>query len=236
MKIPHETFECQQCELSPCVPCVERDFAQLPEHTLLQENDPRYGKWLWEDKQKFKEWFGDDVDPVEHGRHQAEHVAIPLIEHQEKYGNSFTWREAKLLVMSNIVHDYHEGITGDLPAPEKTEEFHALELEANQHILDKFLDKALTNDIRKVMGDFEGKTVVGRAFNAIENLGYFETGIKAWYFKDHPALSAEEKGKSYSMGLNVVRASVQSLEAYRQEFPYVDYQLFTHRRALREIC
>jgi len=232
----HEFMDCDNCELSPCVPCVEENFQQLPEYTLLEANDPRYGKWLWTDKQKFREWFGDDVDPVEHGRHQAEHVAIPFIEKQNhEGGQDFTDREAKLLVLTNLVHDYHEGVTGDIPAPEKTEDFHKHELRVNQEILNKFMDGFLVADIEKVMGDFEGKTMIGRAFNAIENLGYFETGLKAWYSRHHPALSMEEAGKTYAMGSVVVPAATNALQKYREEFPYVDYQLYTHRGALREL-
>lgn len=237
MKINHELLDCGGCELSPCAPCVIEDFQQLPEYHLLQANDPRYGKWLWDNKQKFREWFGDDVDPVEHGRHQAEHIAIPLIEYQNREGGQmFTDREAKLLVLTNLVHDYHEGITGDLPAPDKTEDFHKMELRANQEIISKFMDGFLVMDIEKVMGDFEGKTFVGRAFNAVENLGYFETGIKAWLFKDHPALSVEERGKCYAMGNQVISASVEALEPYRNEFPYVDKVLWDCRKIVREVC
>ena len=236
MRIPHETFECQNCEQAPCVPCVQTEFSQLPEHTLLEANDPRYGNWLWENKEKFREWFGDDVDPVEHGRHQAEHIAIPLIEYQNREGGQmFTDREAKLLVLTNLVHDYHEGITGDLPAPDKTEDFHKMELRANQEIISKFMDGFLVMDIEKVMGDFDNKTFVGRAFNAVENLGYLETGLKAWYVRNHPALTLEEAGKSFAMGSTVIKGAYKSLQPYREEFPYVDHVIFTHRGAMREL-
>lgn len=209
---------------------VHLEFAKLEECALLGNNPPRYHGFLWEDVDRFREYFGPDVDPIEHGRHQAETVAIPFVE-----ADYFTVEEGNLLVLTNLVHDYHEGVTGDILYPDKTVESDRAELEVSQNILKKFMTPELVEQIGKVMGDFEGETRLGRAFSAIEQIGYCTTGLKAWRGRSRQDFTPEERGKCYSMGKNVVQGSSEALEGYQKEFPYVSKFLHNNYKSILQV-
>lgn len=232
----HELLGCGGCEVAPCAPCVEENFEATEAYSLLIENDPRYANWMWEDKQKMMEWFGDDLDPVRHGRHQAEHVAIPLIEYNDRFPyQAFTEEQARTLVLTNVVHDYHEGITGDIPHPDKTRESDLHELALNHEIVKEITNDEIAAQVKEVMGDFDGNTFVGRAFKAGELVGYLKTGLHAWHLRRHEGLTAEERGKCYAMGFSVTRKAAQELQKYREEFPYVDHVLNFNHKYIEEI-
>lgn len=232
---------CTNCETDRCVPCVVDDAINSEEGQLLMQNPPRYGDFMWHNEDRFRNYMGNDVDPLMHGPYQAVNVAIPMIEAQNsnlRY-EPFTKVEAKLLVMAHVVHDFHEGLTGDIPAPQKTEQTALSELEINQQVVSKILGLSVEHpfmtDLKQIMGDTQGHTKLGRAFNVSEQIGYFQTGLKAWSLKDHQKLTPAERAESKRMGHDVVIYSYQKIKNGATEFAYCRDLLVTNYAVVREI-
>lgn len=234
---PKSLESCFGCGAHMCMGCAQESIERSPAGLKLAEIGVRYSRFAWDDTDKFKKYLGDDVDPVKHGLHQAREVAIPLITAQNTSTKTrFTYKQARALVLTNVYHDAHEGYTGDVPYPDKTIESDMAELEVNQRVVKELGASAvLLGEMRGIMGDFKQQTFLGKAFNAVENIGYLETGLKAWELRMHPQLTHEEQAKAYSMGLNVVPGAADRVVQARWMFPYAHQVLMENSHAIREV-
>ncbi len=240
---PQELQFCSSntCEVyGKCLDCIVLNASATKEGQMLEANPPRYSLWTWEDEGLFRVVFGEDVDPLRHGIYQAKHIALPMIEMQnQKDGRRrrrFTKQEAKLLLLAHTVHDLHEGITGDIPAPQKNDDINRSELEVNQQVVASMLnlspDDPFMGELREVMA--EGDSFLSRAFSVGEQCGYFLTGVKAWSLRNHQSLTAEQREKCEDMGRQVSLSAFPSLlEGF--EFPYCDRLLEQNAIALGEM-
>lgn len=232
---PKELEFCEgACEVpNVCLDCLVQNLDQRQEGQLLREKvGVRYGNWAWDDHQRMIQYI-PDCDPVFHGIYQARNIALPMIER-----GHFSRAEAKLLMIAHTLHDAHEGIWGDIPKPLKTRQNDEQELELNVEIVSSLInepvDSEFMRDYRRVVGDLDGETHLGRAFSAGEQLGYFLTGIRAWSLRNHNALTEEERGKCEDMGRVVALSCVEKLAAL-EEFPLCGDLLEQHAWALREM-
>lgn len=241
---PKDLRYCTGCEsvASSCLECNYQTILGRPEARLLRENvGVRFSAFAWEDTERFKHYLGDDMDPVKHGYHQALEVALPFIEFQNAFDDypSFTEEEAKMLMLANVFHDVHEGVSGDVPEPEKTLQSNIAELELNLRITASILGEDVNSPFmqryRSVMGDFEGWSLAGRAFAAIERCGYFQSGINAWSLRNHSELDDEEKLKCREMGHAVLNKNTPILTELGKEFPYCWWLLKTNEATLGQV-
>jgi len=192
----------------------------------------RYGIWAWDDQEKMREYI-HDCDPFRHGLHQAKVVATPFIQVE----GDFTKEESKMLLMANVLHDFHEYLDGDVDAQTKTRESDEKELETNLAVVGRILglepDDPFLKDYRGVIGDFEGWSRVGRAFHDIEFCGYFLTSVRAWHLKDSPELTPEEQDKCRAMALQCSAWAVPTL--LKSEFVYPRILLGFYEEQLAEM-
>lgn len=232
---------CDDCRDDVCRPCATDIMENSEYGRLLREKvQARYSNWWWPDLERFKELMGPDVDPVLHGPHQAEMVVKPFVEFQNLTDDPFEYTEANLLYITNLFHDAHEGVTGDIPKPLKTPESDAEELRVNKNVVMDLMawpeDHYLLQGMQQIMGDVGGTTRLGRAFEAIERCGYLQTGLRAWSMRHHDNLSYQEKFQSMQMGRIVSLDSTAHLLNFAGEFPYVEYLLNTSAPARQEMA
>lgn len=232
---------CESCANDMCIDCTVETLEKSVYGNLLKAMKPRFGYFQWEDEARFRKYMGDDVDPLKHGVHQAEKVAIPFIEHQNSspWHQPFTRGEAKMLVIGNCLHDLHEGLTGDIAVPDKTDDIYEAELEVNLECVADLLQLKPESDFmqsyRAIVGDLKGWSHAGRAFNAIERCGYFLTGLDAWAMRNHSDLDDDERLKCREMGYAVITANVPILQDYSREFVYPAYLLRANEKAISEV-
>jgi hypothetical protein len=232
---------CADCTHDYCSDCVVSLLNQSEYGRLLQEMPPRFAYFAWDDADRFKAYLGNDVDPFKHGEYQAEHVAIPFIEHQNSspWHQPFSRAEAKMLVIGNVLHDAHEGICGDVALPEKDDDVYEAELRTNLEVVSELMGLQHNSDFMKsyraIVGDLKGWSHAGRAFNAIERCGYFLTGVKAWSLRNHSELDYEEQMKCREMGHAVITNNVPVLAEYSREFAYPAELLRIHEVAINEV-
>lgn len=234
---PEQLEGCQGCDLSRCLGCSQREIESSDMGDLLGAIGVRYSKFAWKNQRKFKNYLGDDVDPVKHGAYQAKHVAIPLIEAQNNSDKRhFTFDEAKDLVLANVYHDVHEGLTGDIPQPEKTRESDIAEMAINKKVLEELgVHSVLAYKMHQILSDHEGETFTGRAHQLVENLGYLATGLRAWQIRDFPVLNGEERKSCREMGLQVAPSAANRVLGFTDEFAYAGQFLEENNSRLRSM-
>ncbi len=185
---------------------------------LYDEVGVRYSYWAWDDQERMRQYL-PDTDPFRHGLHQAKTVGAAFI-YAEK---TFTEEEAKMLLMANVMHDFHEYIDGDVAVPEKTRESDEKELETNLAVVGRILDlpedHPFLKEYRGVIGDFEGWSKVGRAFHDIEICGYFLSGLRAWSLRESQELTQDERDKCRDMGKTVALSRIDDLNQSEFEYP-----------------
>lgn len=239
---PSELKYCEGCVNDICIDCTVDAIKQSDYGKLLSDMGPRFGMFQWEDEARFRQYLGNDVDPLLHGIHQAEFVALPFIELQNSSPDHrpFTREEAKMLLIGNVLHDAHEGLPeiGDVPYPEKKKrgkEWYEFELETNLRVVSEILseepESGFMKAYRATVGDLENWSFAGRAFNAIEMCGYSLTGLRAWSLRNHSELSPEEQEKSATLGREVLTKNMPVLKDYK-DFPYAAHLLRVHENAL----
>lgn len=218
--------------------CGQDDIEASPAGRLLGAIGVRYSAFAWDDQEKFKRYLGDDVDPVKHGYYQAINVAIPLVRSQNLgTRRSFTYDEAKDLVLTNLYHDVHEAYTGDIPYPDKTRESDLAELRVSRDTLAELgIHPALNQRVNRTMGDFDGETFVGGAFSLGEHIGYLETGLKAWALRESPMLTSEEKERSRDMGIKVVSSAIPKVVEEKWRYSYSVDTLMKYTPQIREVA
>lgn len=236
----NEIKYCQDCEAGPCGECMYQKLLTSEEGILLRQNvGVRYGRWRWDDEEAMRKLI-PDTDPVLHGLYQAETVALPLVKaNQERGFAPFTFDEAKLLYLTNVYHDIHEGYTGDIPVPDKTRESDEEEAAMNVAITARFLGKSMWDpwlkDYKQVLTDFDGGTFIGRAFKCTEQIGYFLTGVRAWSLRHHNALTPEQREKCEAMGREVAPTSAKKLLPYCNEFAFAGRVLDENMEVVNQI-
>ncbi len=95
----------------------------------------------------------------------------------------FSPEDKVILCLAGLEHDWGEAVAGDAPYGRKTPENERLELISQQEIIRELFPESpilrkLLKRAFKVVSMPDSK--LGRAFNAIERLGYLETGLEAW--------------------------------------------------------
>lgn len=146
----------------------------------------------------------------------------------------FSQEEQEVLLLLAVCHDWAEAVVGDTMFDLKTDH----ERDKEDSILTQMIMNLTNNHPDKKLLD-QGKRVIaviqnevpklGRAFNAIERLGYLRTGLRAWQ------LSLNLPGDSEDLALhlawltnNVLFNQTEALIAYSNTYPPVETYLKSH--------
>lgn len=141
----------------------------------------------------------------------------------------FSTKEQEDLLLGAIIHDWAEAVIGDLTFDLKTEagrnaEYRALKKIAEEIFPEerhkKFLER-MQKIIYEVVSDGERK--LGKAFNAIERIGYLTTGIRAW--RESKKAKGETKNGLLWLANNVLSGQVIKLIEYSEIYPAVFEEL-----------
>ena len=94
---------------------------------------------------------------------------------------TFSQSEQAILFVTAAKHDEPEAILSDISFDQKTDEDHQAEMIVMRQMLAESLgDENVARQILEIVNDKDGETKLGRAFNAIERIGYLRTGLTAW--------------------------------------------------------
>jgi hypothetical protein len=150
------------------------------------------------------------------------------------YPSYFTQEEIGLLRITANGHDLPEAITIDKTFELKTDHDEGLELINMSFIINDIqleIDEPTTKQIIDVLKDKNSK--LGKAFNVIERIGYFRTGIKAWK-------KTKNQKEQITNGLhwltnNVFLNQIPALINYSQDFALAEYALHFHEKEITQI-
>lgn len=144
----------------------------------------------------------------------------------------FSEEERESLRLAAVIHDWGESIVGDTNYLLKTsrdeeEEYEALAQiigsQANLHGVDQSLLAHKMNFVRaEVIGNRDSK--LGRAFNAVERMGYIGTAVRAWrmhYKMDDPST----RYSLQVLAAGTLSAQTPAMLEYSQVYPPVDLYL-----------
>jgi len=150
----------------------------------------------------------------------------------------FNIREQEDLLLAAIIHDWGEAIVGDITVDLKTKAGENKEYDALKKIVKeifeekenrKILERAY-KVIDEIISNRESKS--GKAFNAVERMGYLVTCLRAWQ-------KGKNSGGSIKNSLlwivnNVLSGQMIKLIEYSKIYPGVAVYLRTHRRVINE--
>lgn len=144
-------------------------------------------------KEEWGDWLGADVNGFKHGhlthmltRSFLSDCAQPPSSWGKEVPNKaqFSFEEQEILLLAGLCHDWGEAISGDVSYALKTAADKETELEAQAEIIGKLFPNdqspiflAKLNQAFEITNNCDSK--LGRAFNAIERLGYLRIGLLA---------------------------------------------------------
>jgi hypothetical protein len=144
----------------------------------------------------------------------------------------FNQQEKEDLLLTATVHDWGEAVVGDKMYDLKKDSDEEEELEVMQKITQGLYGEEesaeLAGRIKTVLTDVlpNRKSKLGKAFNAIERVGYLRTGLRAWDVSN----SLDQDKQELKTGLqwltnNVLLNQISTLVDYAQSYPAVDAYL-----------
>ena len=184
------------------------------------------------------EWqqiLGYDANNLKHMR-LTDFITIGFVNLQNQIypKNSFTSEEKRILRITANIHDLPESLTGDKNFELKTDEDEDLELRNMNFIINDIqlkIDEPTTKQIIDILKDKNSK--LGKAFNVIERIGYFKTGIKAWKKiknQNEPTING-----LYWLSHNVLLNQIPALINYSKDFALVEYALHFYEQEITQI-
>lgn len=139
---------------------------------------------------------------------------------------SYTPDEKYQLTLAATIHDWAESIFGDIEAPVKTGSHDEIEKRELHNIIDTFCEQhpeytQIQSDMHMVTDTiiFTQETKLGKAFRAIELMGYCRTAIRSWKFS--PETEEPTKTVLRSMATEITFRSYGKLEAMASEYPAI---------------
>jgi len=240
----------------------EEDIKIVELNRILERS--QYGKALKEnirfstfkpDNVSNEEWeklLGADVNNFDHlrlsyglARKFAEYAENPPAswEGEVHEAAQFDKDEQADLQLAAIIHDWAEAIVGDLRYGTKTEQDEKDERDAFLKITDELLadhvEQEVINRTKQVFENVamnEG-TKLGRAFNAIEHMGYVRTALNAWRAAKEKVGDDQEALRSnlYFMAQDVLATQIASLIEYAKVYPATRHQIVENSSLIDDI-
>ena len=197
---------------------------------------------------EWRKLLGADVNNLEHmplslglTKDFLRHCANPSDGWQGKAPEEamFTSSEQSLLLLTAIVHDQAEAVIGDIPLPEKTKSDEEREMIIFKKIFGEVLGQGKETHVYEAAADqvvdilSNTKSKLGRAFNAIEHVGYTRTALRAWD-RSHK-VEGDVKASLEQMSDAIIPHGLPRLVAYSEIYPPVDSFLKHHRQSIDQI-
>lgn len=153
--------------------------------------------------------------------------------------SQFSPEEKQLLLFTAITHDWGEAEIGDIPLPLKTKsdedkEMLILRKQVKELLGERECDlncEDLATQVEEVLTHKNEK--LGKAFNAIENIGYVRTGLRA--YRVFPTVTGELANNLETLGRRVVSIQTPKLIDYSYTYPPVDAFLHGHEANISTI-
>jgi hypothetical protein len=163
----------------------------------------------------------------------------------QKWHNSLTQEakfnseEQKILLFTSVIHDWAEAVIGDIDFAFKKQSDEKQELIILKDLLNQILGDGKNNKDLNRIGDTvtsilkEKNSKLGKAFNAIEKIGYLKTGMKAWLIanKNTNEISKDLK----HLASRVVNLHTAKLIEYSDIYPFIYSYLYYRKGAISEI-
>lgn len=191
------------------------------------------------DADTWKDLLGADVDNLRHEK-LSMGIARQFVRHchtpdQRFWKRSippeavFTLPEQTILFATAAKHDEPEAILSDISYDQKTDADHAKEMKVMQQMLTYSLgDADVSRQILEILNDKKCETKLGRAFNAIERIGYLRTRLTAWDYSNCDDAGEELRRGLRSLTNNVLINQTQTLLEYAEIYPAVRTFLATN--------
>ena len=199
-------------------------------------NSPRWERFNL-DNLPLDEWqkiLGPDANNLRHMR-LTDFITIGFVNLQNQvYPDYFNQKEINLLRITANIHDLPEAITGDKNFELKTNDDETSELKNMIFIVNDINIINNNQTTKQIVGILEDKnSKLGKAFNVIERVGYFRTGIKAWK-------KTKNQNEQTTNGLcwlshNVFLNQIPALIDYSQDFALAEYALHFHKQEITQI-
>ena len=207
----------------------------------LRTLPPRYELFYWDDLEKFAEYMGADMDPVQHGVYQARTVAIPLLEQQAQADMlpQMTDQQSHHFIAYHAVHDDHEGITGDKALPFKTAEDDLDEQIIWTQMINDVYGEEESEQFRTDVGTFvaKGDDFEPLLWDISERIGYIATGLQGWRLREEETdLTQEERDKCFLLARDVCSRSLARVANSRDVVAYADDFMMRFSDVFRQIA
>ena len=151
----------------------------------------------------------------------------------------FTAQEQQLLLLTAAVHDWAEAVVGDIPYHDKTQSDEELEMTVLRGLVHEVLGNGtrsvqcdeIADGVQSVLTDTTSK--LGRAFNAVERVGYVRTGLRAW--NQSKVVNGQLGSSLERLARNVIPFHTTKLVDYAEIYPPVDSYLSFHHGSISQI-
>jgi hypothetical protein len=208
------------------IPEIHQRFKKLPEGQILEHGQVRWNTFrppeISEKEWKSPLFVGTDANNLEHG-YLTFQQSIEFLEAQRNSNSpiQLTSEDEKIIYIMADLHDTGEVKNGDKNWELKTKQDEKREATALKTIIPRIIGNGtqainLTNQIAFYLFSEEGlNTKIGRTFNMIEKLGYFETAIRTWQkafesIKKNPALPTAYQLITNNVLLNQITTLTQN--------------------------
>ena len=139
--------------------------------------------------------------------------------------SDFSQKEGELLVLAGVFHDTAEAIVTDIPSPIKTDDDRKREMIVLREIMPRILENtdmaALMPHVDEAIDEIISTrtTKLGKAFRAIEEIGFLRVALKAWRGRrqEDPVF----KSALIQLAKEVVDRSLPRAEAFALTYPAV---------------
>ncbi len=203
------------------------------EHKTELESKVRYARYM--DGETNKEWvklLGQDVSFAGHP-----HVTAKIAKKFIKYDNKIDEKESEQLITAALIHDMGElhvdddGV-GDISYDQKEIEHFTKEGEIFKRIISSIESNGTRTYLLDVYENVarDKTTTLGKVFNAIERIGYIQTGISAYEGVNNKRIN-NWQGLTGNVFKNHIIPSVE----YSSNFPYVSHFLKKNKDTITKI-
>jgi hypothetical protein len=151
----------------------------------------------------------------------------------------FSEEEQQLLLLTASMHDWGEAVKGDIHYYDKTKQDDIEEMQELRTIINEILSEILGEkhnlDIKRIIDKIiniltQTESKLGKAFNAIEKVGYVRTSIRAY---DKSIIASEElKIPLRNMACRVMPDQIRVLVDYAKIYPPVAAYIKHHKETI----
>lgn len=151
---------------------------------------------------------------------------------------TFSKEDQTVLLFTSVIHDWAEAIIGDIDLTKKKESDEDQEMIVLRDMIHKLLGDGkskrevdnLADKVVSILTDKNSK--LGKAFNAIEKIGYLKTGMKALRLSHKT--DGELKTKLKNLSTRVVTVHLPKLTEYAEVYPSIYSYLMYHRKGISD--